>query len=83
MSALTVQIPDSVLDASGKTTGELEGELRLLLALKLFSSGSLSLGKAAELASLPKLQFMSELARQKIPVINLADDQIVDELRDA
>ena len=42
----------------------------------------ISIGKAAELAGLTKRRFMDELGRLAIPVINLADDQIADELRD-
>lgn len=57
--------------------------MRLLLAVKLFELQCLSLGKAAELAGLPKLRFLDELGRREIPVVNLEDDQIADELRDA
>ena len=42
----------------------------------------LSLGKAAEFCGLGKLRFMFELGRLKIPVINLDEDQIADELCD-
>ena len=56
--------------------------MRFLLAAKLFELRPLSLGKASELAGLPRLRFMDELGRRQIPVINLAEDQISDELVD-
>ena len=41
----------------------------------------LTLGKAADFCRMDKLRFMFELGRMKVPVINLDDDQIADELR--
>ena len=50
MAELTVQYPDDLLLASGKTRSALEDQLRFELAVRLFEVGQLSLGKAAELA---------------------------------
>lgn len=82
MRALTIEYPDELLVTSGHSAAVVEQELKLLLAIKLFELRRLSLGKAAELCGLGKLHFMDELGRMKIPVINLDDDQIADELRD-
>jgi predicted HTH domain antitoxin len=54
----------------------------LLVASKLFELRRLSLGKASELAGISRIHFMDELGRPQIPVINLTEDQIRDELRD-
>ncbi len=83
MRALTIEYPDDLLVATGQSASMFEEELRLLLAVKLFEMRRLSLGKAAQLCGLSKLRFMDELARLKVPIINLDDDQIADELRDA
>ena len=82
MSTLTIEVADEVVRASGKSPQALESNLRLMLAIDLFADGKLSLGKAAASAGMPKILFMDELGRRKIPVINLAPDQISDELRD-
>lgn len=82
MHALSLPYPDDLLVTSGKTPQALEEELALLLAAKLFEIRRLSLGKAAEFCRMSKLRFMFELGRLQIPVINLDDDQIADELRD-
>jgi predicted HTH domain antitoxin len=57
--------------------------LCVLLAVKLFELRRLSLGKAAQIGGMSKLRFMEELERMGIPVINLDDGQIEEELRDA
>ena len=80
MSTLTIEVADEVVRASGKSAQALATDLKLILAIELFSDGKLSLGKAAESAGMHKLDFMDELARRQVPVINLAPDQIAAEL---
>ena len=82
MQTLSIPYGEDILIATGSTPKQLEHEFRLLLAVKLFEVGRLSLGKAAKIAAMPKVGFMDELGRLGIPVINLDDDQIADELRD-
>lgn len=83
MNTLSIPYADDLLVTSGKAPEELEAELSFLLAVKLFELHRLSLGKAAEFCGMEKLKFMFELGRLKIPVVNLSDDQIADELRNA
>ncbi len=79
----TVSIPyeEDLLVLSGKSPEALEKELRFLLAVKLFELHRLSLGKAAAFCAMDKIHFMFELGRLQVPVINLDDDQMADELR--
>lgn len=80
MSTLTIEVADEVVKASGKTPQALATGLKLALAIELFADGKLSLGKAAESAGLHKLDFMDELAKRQVPVINLAPNQIAQEI---
>ncbi len=82
MSQLSLPYPNDLLITSGKSPQALEAELVFLLAVKLFELRRLSLGKAADFCGMNKLQFMYELGRLQVPVINLDDDQIADELHD-
>ena len=82
MQSLSIPYSDDLLVTSGKAPRELEEELRFLLAVKLFELNRLSLGKAAEFCGMVKLRFMFELGRLKVPVVNLQDDQIAEELSD-
>lgn len=81
MHELSISYPDDLLIISGKTPYALEEEMKFLLAVKLFELHRLSSGKAAEFCNMDKVHFMFELGRMKIPVINLDDDQIADELK--
>jgi len=64
---MEIVIPDDVLVSIKLPRAEMERELKLELALILYSKGALSLGKAARLAGLTKREFLEELARRKIP----------------
>jgi len=83
MQTLSIPYSDDLLISTGKSKKALEQEMLFLLAVKLFEMGRLSVGKAAELCNMNKIKFMDELGRMEIPVINLDDDQITDELKNA
>ena len=83
MQLLSIPYSDDLLIATGQSKEALEQELRFLLAVKLFELRRLSLGKAAQLCGMPKINFMDEVSRMGVPVINLDDDQIKDELKNA
>ena len=82
MRNLSIPYSEDLLVIFGKSPEDLEEELRFLLAVKLFEVRKLSLGKAAEFCGMPKIRFMFELGRMKIPVIDLDEDQIANELAD-
>ncbi len=83
MQTFSITYNDDLLISTGKSKKAFEQEMRFLLAVKLFELGRLTVGKAAELCNMNKMQFMDELGRMEIPVINLDDDQILDELQNA
>ncbi len=57
--------------------------MRFLLVDKLFELGCLTLGIAAEVCKMNKIQFMDELGRMEITGINLDDDKILYDLQNA
>ncbi|MCK5232579.1 MAG: UPF0175 family protein [Desulfobulbaceae bacterium] len=83
MNVLSIPYSEDLLVATGKSKEALEQELRFLLAVKMFELRRLSLGKAAQLCGMQKLNFMDEMGRMGIPVINPDDDQIREELKNA
>ena len=80
----TLSIPhfEDLVIASGRSADEIERELRLLLAVKLFEVKRVSIGRAAEIAGIGKLAFMDELGRLGVPVIAFGVDQVEHEFRD-
>ena len=53
-----------------------EDEVRLLLAVKLFEVGKVSLGQAAKIAGFTKRAFIDVLGRYGVPVINYPPEEL-------
>jgi len=70
MSELKVELPPEV---------PVE-EARLLLTIKLFETGRLSLGQAARMAGYSKKAFMELLAKAGVPVFDYSAAELQEEL---
>lgn len=69
----------STLDSSTLPPFVDAGEGRLMMALKFYEVGRLSLGQAAELAGYTKRTFIDVLGRYDIPVVDYAADELAGE----
>jgi predicted HTH domain antitoxin len=75
MKTLTINIPDNV-DVNA-------GEARLMLALKLFEKGKLTLGQAAEIAGFSKRAFIEITGDYSVSPINSAVDDLENDVNNA
>lgn len=71
-TVLSIELPSSLS----------QEEAKLLLAVKLFEVGKVSLGQAAKMAELSKRTFMEILGRYKVPVFNYAPEELRTEVED-
>lgn len=81
MAQLTVNLPDDLARSVKLSDAELEAQVKLMAALKMFELGKLSSGKAAELAGLSRREFIDACARYRVSVANLPSQDLEDELR--
>ena len=79
MTTVEVPVDERWLAAAGLNPAEVQHELRLILAAKLFELRRLTLGQAAEMAGLPVWSFMEALSRLGVSVINPPDEQLAHE----
>jgi predicted HTH domain antitoxin len=69
------------LETSVQTTPEeVQQQISLMAALKMFELGKLSSGKAAELAGMSRADFFEACARYKVSVFNYPDDEVEREI---
>jgi predicted HTH domain antitoxin len=76
MATLTIEVPEGALSALRKSPGEVEMDVRLAAAIDWFRRGLVSQGKAAEIAGIPRADFIDELAARKIDVFQVDFDEL-------
>ncbi|GAB4530360.1 MAG: UPF0175 family protein [Anaerolineae bacterium] len=81
MKRITLEYPDDLELAVQTTPEEMESQIRLMAALKMFELGKLSSGKAAELAGLSRVEFFEMCGRYRVPLFNYAPEELEAELR--
>ncbi len=76
MSTVTIELPESVLLAAGQSRDEFVREAKLVLAAKLFETGRISSGKGAEICGVSRVDFLLEMGRRGIPIIQLDEEEL-------
>jgi predicted HTH domain antitoxin len=80
MKSITLQYPEDLPDAVHMTDAELELQMRLMAALKMFELGKLSSAKAAELAGMSRVDFLDACGRYRVGVYNPGEAAMKNEL---
>ena len=57
-----------------------EDEAKLLLAIKLYEVGKVTLGQAAKLAGFSKRAFMDVLGQHRVPIFDYSPDELRQEI---
>ena len=71
MATLTFDLPEKVLSDLNSSPEQVERDVRLAAAIEWYRRGLLSQGRAAELAEVPRADFIDELARRKVEVFRV------------
>jgi predicted HTH domain antitoxin len=58
MQSITLNIPDEILISLKKNSQEFLKEMLFITSMSLYQRGKLSSGRAAELAGIPRVQFL-------------------------
>ena len=80
MINLNIQIPGHFLLSLNKNAEELSSEMRLYAAMQFFKSHKLTLKQATEFAGLRLFQFINELDRHEIDIIDYDPEELEKEL---
>ena len=80
MKTVAIHIPDEVAELLAQGEADLQQELCLLLAVKLYELGRLSAGAAARMAGLSHPQFLARLSDYHVSPVNLDEEAIEQEV---
>ena len=76
-----LKTPQHFEDAVHLTPSEMEQQILLMAALKMFELGKVSSGKAAELAGMSRVDFLMTCGRYKVSIFNYDADEVLQELQ--
>ncbi|MCB9444309.1 MAG: UPF0175 family protein [Ardenticatenaceae bacterium] len=80
---LTIEYPDELLWALQQEPDEFASEAKLLLAIKLYETGKLSTGLAAQLADVPRSTFFFLLGQYGLSPFGETPDELEEDLAHA
>ncbi len=81
MTSLTIELPDSALSALRQGPTQLAAEVRVAAAIRWYQQARLSMERAAECAGMTRAAFLAELARRRVDVFVVDQEDLLDELR--
>jgi predicted HTH domain antitoxin len=81
VQTVSIDFPNDILLAINESESELKKRIKLLLAIQLYVSEKLTIGKSAQLSGLSRLEFEKELSKNKISISNLSEDDLLNDLK--
>lgn len=77
---IELSIPGEIMLTLNKNTKELSDDIKKIIAVELYNTGKLSLGKSSELANLCKADFIKLLSERGYSLFNWDNEEIEFEL---
>jgi predicted HTH domain antitoxin len=77
---ITIDFPGDILLALNESESELKKRIKLALAIQLYELQKLTIGKAAQLSGRSRLEFETELSKNKISISNLTQDDVLNDI---
>ena len=76
MRSITLMLPDQPLGDVEVTDAQLTEEIRMLAAVKLYELGRVSSGRAAELADIPRIEFLDRLGHYNVSPFQITPEEL-------
>lgn len=77
---MRIELPASLLLATGQSKSEFEEEAKLLLLAKMFELGRISSGRAAEICNMSRVEFLFAVGKLGVPAVQLDEEELQREL---
>jgi predicted HTH domain antitoxin len=80
MTTISIELPESIFHTLGKSPDELARDMKIAAAVKWYELGSISQGKAAEIAGLNRIEFMDVLIRYQVSPFQYTAVELAEEI---
>ena len=74
---ISVDFPSDLLLALNESKNELIQDIKIALAIRLYSQQKLTIGKAAQVAGVSRFEFETLLADHKVPISDLTFEEVL------
>ena len=81
MATVNIEVPAELPSALGKRPADAAREIQLMAALKMFECGRISGGMAAELAGVPRAEFIALCGQHGVNVFQQTAEELVGDLK--
>ncbi|TVZ27902.1 uncharacterized protein UPF0175 [Gillisia sp. Hel_I_86] len=77
---ISVDFPYDILLALNESENDLKKRIKIMLAIQLYKIQKLTIGKAAQLSGLSRLEFETELSKNKISISSLTEKDVLKDI---
>ncbi|MDT0644996.1 UPF0175 family protein [Zunongwangia sp. F363] len=77
---ISVDFPTDILLALNESENDLKKRIKIMLAIQLYKAQKLTIGKAAQLSGLSRLEFETELSKNKISISSLTEKDVLKDI---
>ena len=80
---MEIEYPDTLPDVLQKSVDNFEKEAKMAMAVKLFELKRLSSGMAAEIVGMSRVEFLKELEKYEVSIINFEPEELASDVENA
>ena len=77
---ISLDFPADILLALNETEQELKQRIKVTLAIQLYQLQKLTIGKAAQIAGLSRLEFETALSKNGVAISNLTQEDVLNDI---
>lgn len=78
---ITLELPSDILLTLNESKSELIKRIKFSLAVQLYLQQKITIGKAAQIAEMSRIDFETLLSESKIPISNLSFDDVLNDMK--
>jgi predicted HTH domain antitoxin len=81
LQTIHINLPSDILLTINESEEELVRRIKLSLAIQLYGQGKVTIGKAAQIAEMSRLQFETSLSESGIPISSLSVEDVMADIK--